>query len=241
MSADMMVKHWLLNLAVESPVWLSQIFPLIDSEGLNVKPVPGCNAADYARNLIELFDSGMILLSSEVPEDDVQSRPGVELVLARFLKPASDDPKLNQQDRLPPIHERNRLPGMQVSFKLTARGGEAWESAAEPDWNNILTVSMDHDSGDLYSPHRHLLMAWMGWCQEIGQQWIPAETINWQTHADFEILYWKRLPLVYHASFTLQPAGPRWSNQEPKWFREWYISAITWHKKPWDLTGWPSE
>jgi len=241
MSADMMVKHWLLDLAAESPVWLSQIFPLIDSEGLNVKPVPGCNAADYARGLVDLFDSGMIVLSSEVPEDEVQNRSGVKRILARFLKLASDDPTLNQQGRLRPIYERNRLPGMQVSFKLTARGGEAWERIAEPDWNNILTVSMDRDSGDLCSPNRHLLMAFVGWYQEIGRQRIPPETIHWQTHTDFEILYWKELPLVYHASFTLQPADPRWSNQEPQWFLEWYISAITWHKKPWDLPGWPSE
>jgi hypothetical protein len=241
MPADMMVKHWLLNLTVESPVWLSQIFPLVDSEGLNVKPVPGCHAADYANGLIELFDSDMILFSSEVPGDEVQSRSGIRLILARFLKRASDDPELNQQGHLRPVHERNRLPDMQVSFKLTARGGEAWESIAESDWNNILTVSMDRDSGDLCSPNRDLLMAYMGWYQEIGQQRIPPETINWQTHADFEILYWKRLPLVYHTSFTLEPAEPRWSNREPKWFREWSISAMTWHKKPWDLPGWPSE
>lgn len=241
MSFDMMVKHWLLNLAVEFPVWLGQIFPLVDPVGLNVKPVPGCNAADYAKALIELYDSGFIAFSSEVPSDDVQSHPGIGLVLSRFLKLAADDPNINPQGHLRPLYERNRLPGMKVSFKLTARGGEAWERIAQPDWNNFFTVSMDCDSGDLYSSNRHLLMAYMGWYQEIGQQQIPPVTIHWQTHADFEILYWKRLPLVYQASFTLQSAKRRWPSQEPEWFREWYISAITWYKKPWELPGWPSQ
>jgi hypothetical protein len=236
-----MLKHWLLNLAVEFPIWLNQLFPLIDAEGLNVKPVPGCNSEDYSRGLMELFDSGMIMLSSEESGDDTQSRSGVKLILDRFLKLASDDPKLTQQGRLRPLYQRNRLPGMQVSFKLTGRGGEEWEKLAEPDWPHILIVSVDSKSGDLFSPDRNLLMACLGWYEEIEKQKIALDTITWQTHSDFAILYWKHLPLVHHASFALQPGKPRWPSREPRWFREWYISAITWHKKPWDLPDWSSQ
>lgn len=236
MSPDMMIKHWLLNLAVEYPVWLGHLFPAVECEALNVKPVPGCDAKDYARSLIELSESGMITLSSEVPGDDAANRPGVERILDRFLKLATDD-------STPPVYQRNRLPDLQVSFKLTAAGGEAWERMAQPDWAHILTVSVDPESGDLFSPDRHLLMAYMGWYKKIEAQEIQLEAINWQTHSDFQILYWKRLPLVYQASFSLRPTegrtGPKWSGV-PRWFREWYISAITWHRQPWDLQDWPS-
>lgn len=244
MSADRMTKHWLLNLAIEYPVWLGHLFPAVDCEALNVKPVPGCKAEDYARSLIELCSSDMIRFSSELPGDDIESHSGVERILGRFLKLANDDPELPCQERLRPTYKRNRPPGMQVSFKLTERGGEAWETMADPDWNHILTVSVDSQSGDLFSPDRDLLVAYMGWYQEIEKQTIQLDTITWQTHSDFEILYWKHLPLVYQASFSLQPADGRagrlWSGM-PKWFREWYFSAIAWHKQPWELPGWPSQ
>ncbi len=243
MSADPMIKYWLLNLAVEYPVWLGHLFPAVECEALNVKAVPGCDAKDYARNLIELSDSGMVAFSSDVPGDDVANRPGLERILHRFLQLAGDDSTRRHEWNLRPMYERSRLPGMQVNFKLTPSGGAAWERMAEPDWAHILTVSVGAESGDLFSPDRHLLMAYLGWYWAIEAQRIQLEAISWQTHSDFQILYWKRVPLVYQASFTLRPAEgptePKWSHA-PQWFRDWYASAITWHKQPWDLPGWPS-
>lgn len=243
MAADPMIKHWLLNLAVEYPVWLGHLFPAVDCEALNVKPVPGCDAKDYARNLIELSDMGMVTLSSDVPGDDIENRPGLERILERFLELANDSPARRHMWHLRPMYERNRLPGMQVYFKLTPSGGVAWERIAEPDWAHILSVSVGAESGDLFSPDRHLLMAYLGWYREIEAQRVQLEAISWQTHSDFQILYWKRIPLVYQASFTLQPPEgaikPEWY-RAPRWFREWYASATTWHKQPWELAGWPS-
>src|SRR5215472_14135400 len=90
--AGRMIEHWLLNLAVEDPVWLGRVFPIVQGEALNVKPIPGCEARGYARSLIDLYDSGMIRLSSEVPGDDVESRQGVERILDRVLTLRTDDP-----------------------------------------------------------------------------------------------------------------------------------------------------
>lgn len=95
-----MIEHWLLDLAVEFPVWLSQIFPSVDTDGLNVKSVPKCEAHDYAQAIAELSDSGAIVLSSENPEDDVQSPQGVRLILDRFVK-------LQRNGPARPLYQRN--------------------------------------------------------------------------------------------------------------------------------------
>jgi hypothetical protein len=249
LSADPMMKHWLLNLAIECPAWLGHLFPTVAGEALNVMPIPGRIATDYARGLIELFDSRMIGLSSDVPGDDVESGPGVAQVLDRFLKLSNDDPRLRRDGRLQPVYERNRVPGMQVSFKLTNHGGEAWEKVAEPDWGRFVSATtysavqpQSEMAGDLVSADRDLLIAYMGWYPEVNGEQIQLDTIKWQTHTDFEILYWKRLLFVYHASFQVRPAEPRWNgHREPHWFRDWWTSTCSWHKKPWQLPSWPPE
>jgi hypothetical protein len=185
-----LIQHWLLDLAVESPVWLKQIFPVVDAEGLNVKPVPECGPEDYAAALTELSRSGAIVLSPS-------------------------------------------------SFELTQLGGERWEIVAQPAWDDILTASSDFDSGELCSPNRNLLMAYMGWYEQLEERKISVKTVEWQTHSDFQILYWKRLPLVHDVSFALQPGVRRRLIPQPKWFWEWFVSTASWRKRPWQLPDWP--
>lgn len=138
---------------------------------------------------------------------------------------------------------------MRVDFKLTALGGESWEKIAEPNWGRFVSIGTTSNgiqperemTGDLVSADRDLLIAYMGWYPEVNREKIQLDTIRWETHADFEILYWKRLPFVYHASFRVRPAKPRWnSHNEPSWFRDWWISTRCWHKDPWQLPSWPS-
>lgn len=245
-SVDEMIKQWLLNLAVECPVWLSLLFPTVDSAGLNTKPVPRCNPRDYAKALSDLFDSGMIGLSSEVSADNVEDRRGFAQVLDRFLRLSPDDSRLSRDGHLLPLYERNRLPGMKVSFKLTDQGGAAWEEVAEPDWGRYISVSTysgdEPQDGELVSADRDLLIAYMGWYPEVNGEQIQLDTIKWQTHTDFEVLYWKRLPFVHHASFKVLPAQARWNSyREPEWFQDWWVSTRSWHKQPWELPNWPSE
>ena len=94
----------------------------------------------------------------------------------------------------------------------------------------------------MISANRDLVIAYMGWYPEVNREQIQLETIKWQTHTDFDVLYWKRLPFVYHASFQVQPAEARWNGyREPQWFHDWWVSTCSWHKKPWELPNWPSE
>ena len=241
MPPDMLVNHWLLNLAIEYPVWLASVFPVVDTEGLNAKSVPGCSSEIYADNLLALFDAGLIKFTSEVPGDDAATEQGIRQILSRFVSlsiPASS-PKRNVDS--PPLYNRNRLLGIGVTFEVTPLGGAAWERVAEPDWLHILTESRDSTSGELTSPDRDLLIAYMGWYPELNRERILLETVRWQTHSNHKILYWKRLPFVYHASFGLQPTNPRWETDELNWFRQWRWSALTWHKNPWELPDWPSQ
>ncbi len=163
-SRDEITKHWLLNLTVEFPIRLTLLFPRVETLGLNTKAVPHCTAEDYARNLVELFDSGMIELSSELAEDDVTSRSGVSRILERFLALAEDYRRwqcLRPGD--PASLKIDRNPAVQVDFKLTALGGEAWEKLAEPDWERFISAStygavedQGTETGELISPDRDL-------------------------------------------------------------------------------------
>ena len=228
------MNHWLLNTAVEFPVPILYFFPKV-SQALNVKPMPGCTSEDYARGLIGLFDLGMITFSSKTPGDDTANRAGILQILKRFQELPIEDGTL-------PSYKRLRLSGMEVAFKLTTLGGEAWEKLAQPDWARYVSTSLlPARSGDLISADRDLLFAYMEWYPEVNREQIQLETIRWQEHTDFKIVYWKRLPFVYHASFEVTPAESRWVNGQPKWFSDWWISTCSWHKQPWDLPGWPSE
>ncbi len=230
---DGVIQHWLLNTAVEFGVPLTRIFPAA-GKGLNVKPIPGCSSEGYARGLIDLFISAMITFSSGSTEDDVITRSGVSQILERFLALPKNYEPLR--------HLRDRDPSTQVGFKLTELGGEAWERVAEPDWGRFFTQFSDYKTGELTSPDLNLLMARMDWFRELSGEQIQPDTITLQTQSDYPILYWKRLPHVYQAAFSVEAAEPRWANGrigEPKWFREWWSSVGSWHKKPWELPDWP--
>ena len=242
----------MLNTAIEYAVPLTDFFPELNSQGLNVQPVPGCSAEQYADVLIELFDSDLISFSSQVEGNDTRSRNGILRIIERFRSLRKTDPVLlSDNGELLKSYQLRQLPGMQVSFQLTSLGGEAWEKIAAPDWAHYVSEStifpaLDDQNddtigdGDLISADRDRIIAYMGWYPEVRGEYIEVDTVNWQTHTDFEILYWKRLPFVHHASFRVRIAEGRWRCLAPKWFGDWWASTRKWHIQPWDLPSWPS-
>jgi hypothetical protein len=229
LSRDDVVKHWLLNLAINCPIHLPLLFPSFRSGALNARAIPHCPGDELARGLLDLFRSGMVTLSSESQEDDVTSHSGVSRVLDRFLALPTD----HKHERFP-----RQPPAIRVSFALTALGGEIWEKVAEPDWTRLLDESSDLAETDICTANRDLLMAYMGWYEEINEARILTETAQWNTHKDFAILYWKRLPLVHHVNCRLEVKPP---SAAPDWVRDRYSSATRWYRKPWELSGWPSD
>ncbi len=236
---DAVIRHWLLNLAVEIPVDLHRILPVIQAQGLNVRTVPTCEGRDYARGVIQLHESGMIELTSKDAADDVNSSDGVVQILDRFVNLQKFDPRISPRHFAPV----DKLPSaLQVKYKVTALGGQEWERSAKPDWNHFVSSSDDYASGELLSADKERLIAYMGWYPEIAGSLIQVDTINWETHRNFNILYWKQLPVVHRVSFQLQPSGKRWSSDAaPKWFWDWYFSTTAWYAKPWLLPNWPTE
>ncbi len=240
------IRHWLLNTAVEFGVPLTHLFPEV-SQALNVKPVPDCGSEAYASGLMELFDLGMITFSSVMEGNDTENRAGVLKILERFRTLSKDDPALRCDGRLLKSYELRQLPGMQVYFELTPLGGEGWEKIAQPDWTRYLSAStvfpvigVMTGECELISADRDLMIAYMGWYPAVSGEQIQMETVTWQTHTDFKVVYWKQIPFVHHASSRVQSTDRRWI-EIPRWFQDWWISSQSWYTKPWNLPDWPVE
>jgi len=242
---DEITQHWLLTSAINFPRVLGALFPEVDGVSLNMKNVPGLRSEDYADALLALYDSGKIEFSSEIPEDNVETRPGISKILDSYLKVSKVDrsvilrrrPNLDLSAKQP-VHRHRKA----VRFKLTALGGDAWERIAEPDWFNFFDQRYDLETGEAYSQNLTLLLAHLGWFNELGGARIDINTIDLQTHSEFQVLYWKKLPNVCRATFNLENAEPRWLSGrigEPKWFRDWWDSTNHWYTEPWSLPGWP--
>jgi hypothetical protein len=239
---EVLIDHWLLNMGVEHPVSLRLILPSIEDEALNVKPIPHCDSKDYSDGLTRLFEEGKIEITPELSGNQAAKMAGLSNILQRLLALPREQRAVKPLRRGSPLSSSPTNAAIErVQFQLTAIGGEAWERIARPDWTRVLTESRDTTSGELFSPNADLLMAYIGWYPELHGEEVKLGTVTWQTHSNFRILYWKALPLVQHASFTLQPSGHRWPATEPKWFQNWWISACSWHKKPWELLEWPKE
>jgi hypothetical protein len=231
------IAHWLLNSAVLRPVRLGELFPLVRGQSLNVKEIPGCRPRDYAEGLLGLFNRDLIKLQSHIPGDEVGGTQGVEKILERFLGLSGNDPTYRLE-----VYEQIHLglPAMKVSFELTHPGGQAWERLAEPQWARFVSGWTTSDGlGELFSPDIDLLIAYMGWYPEVNCERIRLQTLEWHAQQDFEVLYWKHLPLVYRATFTVDPADSCWGPVEPRWFQDWHSSIMRWYTNPWDLPSWP--
>lgn len=237
---DQITKHWLLNLAVEFEIVLTRLFPRVKEQGLNARAVPGCTGKDYARNLLELFDSGMIVFSSTLEDDDnLADQISVSRALDRFLALPADHKRiryLRQGD--PSSLDIDRNPAMQVTFKLTTLGGAAWQRIAQPDWSRLLIERSDFEAAHFYSGNRDLLTEYIWRYSEINEARILPNTVEWEARANSEIVYWKKLPTVHHAACQLE-VNP--SSRTSISLPEWYTSATKWHMDPWELAGWPLE
>lgn len=244
---DGIVRQLLLDLVVEGPMGILNVLPVLQTEMLNVRKVPGSSAEGYSKELLALFEAGLVSMSSDDGHDDVSSPSAVSNLFERLLKVPSESAMPRKLRKRPDgslyLSPDSPRFDCQVSYKLTKAGGEEWEKRAAPDWNRLITQDCDFESGQLACSDLDRLMAQMGWFQELSERQIQLGTLSVEMQMDYPILYWKRLPKIYLASFSVKPAEPRWpggQNGEPKWFREWWLSTTHWYTKPWELETWPT-
>lgn len=265
LTIEEITQYWLLTSAVDFPRALGYFFPELDDIALNMREVPGLNAGEYAKVLLNLFDLEMIEFSSELLEDDVTTRSGIMNILDRFLEFSNENPnalmirRTRQKSVADPYAGRTDL---KVRFRLTEKGGETWEAIAKPNWKKFLEGFSDTEgegeglkpsSAELASQDLSLVLAHLGWFRE---EWTESivygpqfDSINLQFHEEYQALYWKRLPSVYKATFALTPVQPLWTkgpngepnwHQAPKWFSDWRSTSRKWFTEPWELPDWPS-
>ncbi len=237
------VEHWILNLAIEGARKLSDFLPFVESLYLNVPEVPDCNAEEYAEAVLALLDAGFVRLYFDIVEggEIEPDRALVEAVIRRRLQlPPVGRIPLTKAPR-PPREIRPAEPDL--TMKLTESGGKAWERQAEPDWNRYVQTLTDDKSGEAWSGNRDMLIAELGWYQELTSATIDRNTILFEVLQNYSVTYWKFLPVVYRATFSCKYSEAYWQGKghinEPKWFRDWWTSRSTWYKKPWDLPDWP--
>ncbi len=244
-SKEELLRYWLLTSAIDHAVSLCCFFPKFEWGPLNMRDIPGCIAADYARELLVLFDRELIEFNSKTTESDVKTRSGILQMLDRYLEFTDKNPDARlyrRNSRTLPDTQYVFRPDLKVNFALTEKGGEAWEEIAQPNWFRFFGQSSSDEDGELISQDLTLLLARLGWFNELAAARIDINTIELLTHSEFQVLYWKKLPQVYRATFSLENAEPRWPNErlgEPKWFRDWWHSASKWFTQPWDLPDWP--
>lgn len=234
-----MIQHWILNIAIESRRKLSAFIPVVNELHLNVPGVPEATPSDYAFAFVRLLDTGLVQVSPI--EDSVDQatvgRATVEAVLEKRLQ-------LHEEtgDICPGtggLRLLSRPPDLR--WGITTCGGNAWEKLAEPDWNRYVKTLTDWESGEIWSASHDLLMAALGWYGELNDVMVDRQSIRIEAVQNHPIVYWKVLPLVYHATFSCTPSeSDRTPTDQPAWFREWWRSLDQWYTKPWELSGWPT-
>ena len=261
LSKEELLRYWLLTAAIDHTVSLSCFFPKYEWGPLNMREIPGCIATDYARELLALFDHEWIEFDSSTVEDLAKTRSAVIQKLDRLLQFSEQNPNATLHRMLSRSVSDPRYihrPDLKAGFRLTKKGGEAWEEVARPNWAKFFQVFVNFDnekpeptSAEIASQDLDVVLARLGWFREEFNDQLEfgpkIDTIDLQIHDDYQVLYWKRLPAVYKATFALtpihplRPIGPHgeplWS-QQPKWFMDWHWSTNEWFRQPWDLPDW---
>jgi hypothetical protein len=238
------LRHWVLNIAVEGRRKLSDFVPYVECEYLNVREVPGAMATDYASAVAGLLDAGLIrfynVTTSGVGTE--VGRSAVDSVLQTRLHLPKLSGKVRSRQGEPRASRAISPPTVDLSFELTPLGGKEWESRAEPDWGRYGPMLTGDESGEAWSAGLDLLLAMVGWYRELNGAQIDRNSVSINVLQDHPITYWKRLPTVYHATFACKWAGYRWDSgfDEPDWFRDWWTSQSAWFRRPWELPDWPS-
>jgi hypothetical protein len=212
-------EFWLLNLAVEHEVLVSELIPF-QGLGLNSPSLPNSDDVKHKELLVDLFARGLV---------DV-FHIGKNLIdVDRSLR------RVQQRDIDTLIS--SAISRRSLAFELTNSGGEMWERFAEPKWDLFITQSLGENNGIIYSQNLDRLVACLGSLRYLSGATVDLKDVRLKKEAEFQVLYWKTLPDVFVAEFgmeRLQSPDP----DVPDWFINWQNRIWNWHVEPWDTAQW---
>lgn len=195
-----------------------------------------------ASNITEMFNR----------EHHDLSRPELVKLLCRMfddrdlvaIGPGESEPR--PEDWLTPTEEQIRaaLDGrLDLSYRLTARGGRRWEEASRPDWSRHVVFDM-HAGSEMQDitvasiDRRRLEEAMvMSGLFDLRLSYIDLRTLVWDTVGPWKATYWKTLPAAHRARYRGFERSIRWrshmiSNHFCSAFREWFYAQGWWYQPP---------
>ncbi len=238
---EVIVRHWILNLAVEGARMLSDFVPSVEELHLNLQAVPGATPYDYGEAFLTLYDAGHINCFRDAEAEYSQTKANRSVV----------ESVIQARLQIPHVtSRRSRIPGPvgqvrpDLRWELSTSGGEEWERFAQPDWERYVFALFGPQpseesqmEGDAWSASLDSLMIQIGWCNEFNNLEIDRQSIELEILHNHPITYWKVIPVVYHATFLCRSTKIR---TKPEWFRDWWLSRRKWYKEPWSLSIWPT-
>src|ERR1700743_1593071 len=127
-----LIQHWILNIAINFPRRLSDFIPFVESESLNVKELPGVTPTEYAAAFLTLIDAGFVYayhIETDAGETRARAdRPEVEAILEKRLQLPVETSRIRVRLGQPRPSTKSFPPDLR--WKITAAGGDAWESIA---------------------------------------------------------------------------------------------------------------
>lgn len=182
------------------------------------------------------------------------SRPELVEVLCRLfgdgdlvaIGPGDGEPRT--EDWLTPTEEQIRAAldrRLDLSYRLTARGGRRWEEASRPDWSGHVVFDM-HAGSEMQDitvaciDRRRLEEATvMKGLFDFQSFHIDLRTLAWDTVAPWKATYWKTLPEAHRARFRgFERSIGRLKSADwfPNYycgaFQEWFYGQDWWYQPP---------
>lgn len=191
---------WLLEMCVTSPCPLEWLLPSPNWEALN---------REYATPL-STDDTRTILEAAHTRG------------LVRFRRPAE-----RTAGSIVPVEWPIEAPN-RVDVALTERGSAAWEIAADPEWDRLISTEISQGQHAVRCLNRSLLEEWL----EYDPLWrgyeIVHPSLEWEVETPWQATYWKALPSCHVARFQARTSSPLFPF--PRWLVEWRWRSREWFK-----------
>ena len=194
---------------------VSDVYPVVKAQRLNVKLLPGAQPADLLSGLRDSARSGLIVILGR-EADDVDGEREWTVPISALAEAVND------------------LGGDNLFWHLTEEGGRAWERAAAPDWRRY--VGETHGPEDMIASSQsiELLFAALG-AMPVLSGWQPQrESLQIALHSTWRMLYWKTLPDVYVLTCQGHDLPSLLTPSQQLRTLDYLQALEKWRRRPWE-------